>query len=149
MTLPTHALAGLIIGKITGDFPSALAGSLVIDLDHTFSYFRHGILFKPGKLLKVISDEADPWGDQRNFLHSIFVWIAISTLFLIFNYKLGLVFSIAYFFHLVLDALDGSVFYPFFPFKKILMKGFIKYYSKQEIVFDIFLILVFTALFII
>ncbi|GEM_PF-550501 len=149
MTLSTHVLAGLIIGKITGDFPTALAGSLVIDLDHTISYFRHGVLFKPRELFKVTFNEADPWGDQRNFLHSIFSWLAVSALLLIFNFKLGLVFSIAYFFHLVFDALDGANFYPFFPLKKILIKGFIKYYSEQEIAFDIFLILIFIALFII
>lgn len=149
MTLPTHVLAGLIIGKLTGDFPTALIGSLAIDLDHTISYFRHGILFKPRKLLKAAFNEVDLWGDQRNFLHSIFSWLAVSALLLIFNFKLGLVFSIAYFFHLVLDALDGADFYPFFPFKKILIKGFIKYYSKQEIIFDICLILILIALFII
>ena len=149
MTLPTHVLAGLIIGKITGDFPTALAGSLAIDLDHAISYFRHGILFKPRKLLKATFNEADPWGDQRNFFHSIFSWVAVSILLLMFNYKIGLVFSIAYFFHLVLDALDGADFYPFFPLKKILIKGFVKYYSRQEIIFDICLILIFIALFII
>ncbi|MFH0969071.1 MAG: metal-dependent hydrolase [Patescibacteria group bacterium] len=149
MTLPTHVLAGLIIGKITGDFPAALAGSLVMDLDHTISYFRHDILFKPCQLFKAISDEADPWGDQRNFLHSIFSWVAISILLLTINFNLGLVFSIAYFFHLVFDALDGADFYPFFPFRKFVIKGFVKYYSKQEIIFDVFLILVFATLFVV
>ena len=131
MTLSTHVLAGLIIGKITGDFPTALAGSLVMDLDHTISYFRHGILFKPRQLFKAIHDEADPWGDQRNFLHSIFSLVAISILLLTIDFNFGLVFSIAYFFHLVFDALDGADFYPFSPFKKFLIKGFVKYFSKQ------------------
>ncbi|TAL48780.1 hypothetical protein EPN83_03225 [Patescibacteria group bacterium] len=149
MTLPTHVLAGLIIGKITGDFSTAIAGSLVMDLDHTISYFRHGILFKPRQLFKAISDEADPWGDQRNFLHSIFSWVVISVALLTINFNFGLVFSIAYFFHLVFDALDGADFYPFFPFKKFAIKGFVEYYSKQEIIFDILLILVFVALFVI
>lgn len=148
MTLPTHVLAGLIIGKITGDFPAALAGSLVMDLDHTISYFRHGILFKPRKLFTAVSAEADPWGDQRNFLHSIFSWVVISILLLIINFKFGLIFSIAYFFHLVLDALDSADFYPFFPFRKPAIKGFVKYYSKQEIILDICLILVLIGLFI-
>lgn len=149
MTLPTHVLAGLIIGKITGDFSTALAGSLVMDLDHAISYFYHGILFKPRKLFKAISDEADPWGDQRNFLHSIFSWLIISPILLVINFKFGLIFSIAYFFHLVLDALDSAHFYPFFPLKKFLIKGFIKYYSKQEVVFDICLTLTLITLFIV
>ena len=149
MTLPTHVLAGLIIGKITGDFPTALAGSLVMDLDHTISYFRHGILFKPRQLFKAIHDEADPWGDQRNFLHSVFSWIGISILLLTINFNFGLVFSIAYFFHLVFDALDSADFYPFFPFRKFVIKGFVKYFSKQEIIFDICLVAVLITLFII
>lgn len=149
MTLPTHVLAGLIIGKITGDFPTAIAGSLVTDLDHMISYFRHGILFKPRQLFKAIHDEADPWGDQRNFLHSIFSWVAISILLLTINFNFGLVFSIAYFFHLVFDALDSADFYPFFPFRKFVIKGFVKYFSKQEIIFDICLVAVLITLFII
>ena len=149
MTLPTHVLAGLIIGKITGDFPTALAGSLAMDLDHTISYFRHGILFKPRQLWKAIHDEADPWGDQRNFLHSIFSWIVISIVLLTINFNFGLVFSIAYFFHLVFDALDSADYYPFFPFREFVIKGFVKYFSKQEIIFDICLILVLITLFII
>jgi len=32
MTFPTHILAGLIIGKLTGDYTAALAGSLVMDV---------------------------------------------------------------------------------------------------------------------
>ncbi len=149
MILSTHLLTGLIIGKITGNFPAALAGSLVMDLDHTISYFRHGILFKPHQLFKTIRDETDPWGDQRNFLHSIFGWVIFSVLLLTINFNFGLVFSIAYFFHLVLDALDSAVFYPFFPFRKFVIKGFVKYCSKQEIIFDICLILVLFTLFII
>jgi membrane-bound metal-dependent hydrolase YbcI (DUF457 family) len=142
MTLPTHVLVGLIIGRITGDFTTALVGSLVMDLDHAISYFRHGILFKARQLLKAISHEEDPWGDQRNFLHSIFSWAAISAVILFINFQIGLVFSVAYFFHLVLDALDGADFYPFFPFfKKVVIKGFVKYYSSQEIIFDICLML--------
>ena len=132
---------------MTGDFPTALAGSLVMDLDHTISYFRNGILFKPRQLFKVIQDEADPWGDQRNFLHSIFSWVVIFFLLLTINSNFVLVFSIAYLFHLILDALDSSDFYPFFPFNKFVIRGFVKYFSKQEIIFDVCLILVLITLF--
>lgn len=149
MTLPTHFLAGLIIGKITGDFPTAISGSLIIDLDHLISYWRHGILFNPNKLLKATLTESDPWGDQRNLLHSLFSFIAVSTTFLIINLKFGFVFSIAYFFHLVLDGLDGAAFYPFFPLKSFLIKGFIHYYSKQELIFALCLVLILLGLWII
>jgi membrane-bound metal-dependent hydrolase YbcI (DUF457 family) len=149
MTLSTHLLAGLIVGEITGNFPAALFGSLIIDLDHTISYFRHGILFKPRRLFKTIQNEKDSWGDQRNFLHSIFGWIFVSVLFLVINFNFGLVFSLAYFFHLVFDALDSADFYPFFPSRKFVIKGFVKYFSKQEIIFDIFLILILISILII
>ncbi|OIP56031.1 hypothetical protein AUK13_01800 [Candidatus Kuenenbacteria bacterium CG2_30_39_24] len=119
-----------------------------MDLDHTISYFRHGILFKPRKLFKAISDETDLWGDQRNFLHNIFSWLVVSFLLLVVNFNFGLVFSIAYFFHLVFDALNSADFYPFFPSRKFVIRGFIKYYSKQEVVFDICLILILIILFI-
>jgi len=143
MTLPTHALAGLIIGKLTGNFPAAIIGSLAIDLDHIVPYYRHGILFKPRKLLQTLLDQKDSLGNQRNYLHSIFGWIIISIILLAINFNIGLVFSIAYFFHLVLDIFDSSDFWPFFPFKGFVLKGPIKYFSKQEIIFDIILIATF------
>lgn len=126
---------------MTGDFSAAFAGSLVIDLDHMISYFRHGILFSRAKLFKALTDEVDQWGDQRNFLHSIYSWFFISALLFLMNRTFGFVFSIAYFFHLVLDAMDSAVYYPLFPSKKFLIKGFVKYYSKQEIIFDVCLLI--------
>lgn len=147
MTIPTHLLAGIIIGKITGNFPTAIAGSLIMDLDHIISYFHHGILFKPRQLFKILRSETDPWGDQRNFLHNIFIWVIVSVLLLTINFNFGLIFSVAYFFHLVFDALDSADLYPFFPFKKITIKGFIKYSSRQEIIFDVCLVFILIILF--
>lgn len=147
MTLPSHLLAGLIIGKITGDLPTAIAGSILMDFDHTISFFRHGVLFKPYQLYKVMRDEVDPKGDQRNFLHSIFSWVVISILLMYINFNFGLVFSIAYFFHLVFDSLDTVGFYPFFPFTKFVIRGSIPYSSKKEIIFDIYLIIILITLF--
>lgn len=148
MTLPTHVLAGLVIGKITGNFPLAIAGSIAMDLDHLISYFRHGILFNPRRLFKAISSETDPWGDQRNFLHNVFVFLGITAFFLVVNFPLGVVFSIAYFFHLLFDALDTADYYPLFPYRKIVLKGFVKYYSKQEVFFAFSLLLAFLILFV-
>jgi len=34
MTLPTHALLGLIIGKATGNYSFAIASSVLPDIDH-------------------------------------------------------------------------------------------------------------------
>ena len=149
MTLPTHALAGLIIGRITGDFSTALIGSLIIDADHAISYIRHGMLFTPKKLFRVICDRADPWGDQRSILHSMFSFITISLFLFLLNAHFAFVFSIAYFFHLVLDALDSSDFYPLFPFRKFVLKGRTEYHSKQELTLDICLIFIVIGLFIV
>ena len=149
MRTVTHILAGLVIGKATGDFTTALTGSLVMDLDHAISYYRHGILFNPRELSRAMDDENDPWGDQRGFMHNILSWIAISILLIMINVKVGIIFSIAYFVHLVLDALDGADFYPLYPSRKWVIKGPIKYYSKQETIFDIFLAIVFLSLFVV
>lgn len=133
MTTPTHVIAGMIIGKITGNYPTALIGALAMDLDHSISYFKHGELFNPKKFWKTVTDPRDPYGDQRNILHSIWAFVFISSSMMLINFKLGLIFSAAYLSHLILDALDTADYYPFFPSKKIYIKGPLKYFSKQEI----------------
>jgi membrane-bound metal-dependent hydrolase YbcI (DUF457 family) len=149
MTFPTHLLMGLIIGKITGNFSAAIIGSLAIDIDHLISFYKHGILFKPKKLLKEALDETDPWGDQRNFLHNIFVSLFICSLIIAFNPEIGITFSLAYIVHIFFDAMNKAPFYPFFPSKKFAIKGFIKYNSKKEIAFMAILIIILSTLFII
>ncbi len=145
MTEPTHLVTGLLIGRITGNYAAALSGSLVVDLDHFVSYYRHSLISKPRKLLKVMMDEKDQWGDQRNFMHGIFSWIVGSGLLMLINFQFGFVFSIAYFSHILLDAIDGADFWPYFPFQKLNLKGPIGYGSRREAVFCsiLFLILIF------
>jgi membrane-bound metal-dependent hydrolase YbcI (DUF457 family) len=147
MTFPTHLVAGLIIGRISGDYPTALAGSLLIDLDHLVSYYKHGILFKPRKLIKAVSSEKDPWGDQRFYLHSIFGFIVLSAIVLAINFKIGVVFFFAYLTHLILDALDSSEYYPLFPNKTLTLKGPIRYNSRTETLFGFALFLILALLF--
>jgi len=148
MTLPTHLLAGLIIGNLTGNYTAAIAGSLLIDLDHIVSFYRHGILFKPKKLLKEISDEKDPWEDQRNYLHNIFVWLIISVILCLINFNFGIIFSLCCFVHFIFDGLNSVNFYPLYPSKKLSVKGFIKYGTRKELAFDFFLIIILALLFI-
>ena len=143
MTLPTYLLAGLIIGRVTGNYPAAIIDSAVIDLDHLVSYYRHGVIFNPQKLFNTILREADPWEDQRSLLHSFLTWSAVSTVLLLFNLRFGAVFSVAYFSHLAIDMLDSADFWPFFPSKQINIRGPIKYFSKQEIILDVILLVVF------
>lgn len=146
MTLPTHLIAGMIIGKITGNFPAAIAGALLVDIDHIISYCEHGILLKPKELIKYITSQEDPWDDQRNILHNIIVWIGISVLVAILWPKISIAFSLGYFSHLLLDALDESEFYPLFPTKKFRFIGPIKYFSKEEFVFFTFCLFIFLIL---
>jgi|SRR3989344_1276787 len=148
MTWPTHILGGLIVGKLTGNYTAAMAGSLVIDLDHVVSYYKHGLLSHPRQILHASKNETDPWGNQRNFLHSIFSWLIVSGLLFATSAPWGLAFSLAYLVHLIFDALDGADFWPLFPIKSVVTRGPIKYNSRQEIILDVCLLAIFVALFV-
>jgi membrane-bound metal-dependent hydrolase YbcI (DUF457 family) len=63
-----------------------------------------------------------------------------------FDPRFALIFAIAYLGHFLLDALDNSDFMPFYPFGKFNIKGFIPYFSKQELVFSLILFLIFIIL---
>jgi membrane-bound metal-dependent hydrolase YbcI (DUF457 family) len=149
MTFLSHILAGLIIGKITDNFTLAIIGSLIVDIDHLISFYRHGILFNIKKLIKETLDETDKWNDQRSFFHNIFVLIIISLIVMFFSLKSGLIILSAFFIHLVLDALNKTYLYPLYPIKKFAITGFIKYNSKQEIIFAAYLAVILVSLFII
>ena len=146
MFLLAHIAAGLIIGKATGNYPVSLIGAVAIDVDHTLSYFRNVILFKPKKIIAAIKDENDPWGDQRGFLHNVFLWMAITIAIYLFMPSDWLALSLGYLSHLILDALDNAVFYPFYPSKKIGFLGPIKYFSLQETAFTAFLFIIFLTI---
>lgn len=138
-----HLLAGLIIGKIYGNYLIALLGALLIDLDHLIPYIKHKILFNPKKFWKTIVNPKDPYGNQRNFLHSFFAWIIISAIIFLINFKIGIIFSLGYLSHLLLDILDGSDFYAFYPLKRVNIKGPIRYFSIQEWILTLILLIIF------
>ena len=146
MFLPTHLAAGLIIGKLTGNYNAALLGSVVMDLDHLLAYSRAGILFNFKKLLIATTGKINIGMPQRNFLHNIFFCLLISAVALTINFSAGLVFAIAYICHLILDSLDNSNYYPLYPNLKIKLHGPIKYFSKQDIIFAAILLLIFFAI---
>ncbi len=143
MTLPTHLVAGLIIGKLTGNYTVSLIGSAAVDLDHLIAYYRNGILSKPKRLIAAVINKTDSLIDQRNYFHNIFFFTAITVIVLIVNFKIGLVFSLAYLGHLILDSLDNMNYFPFYPNKKINLRGPIKYFSQQEFFFAIVLFFIF------
>lgn len=143
MTFPTHFMLGMVIGKVTGNYSAAIASSVLPDLDHIQSYVTHGVILRPKKLWKVLTDQVDPWGDQRGIFHNI-IFFAITTMFLIvFMGTVGQVIVVGYGGHLLLDALDNSDYWPLYPNKTINFRGPIKYGSFQELLFFIGLVIMY------
>ncbi|MFZ2049093.1 MAG: metal-dependent hydrolase [Minisyncoccia bacterium] len=139
MTFPTHLLAGLVLGKVTGNYPLSIGISVGVDIDHLYSYAKNGVLVSPKKFFKTVFDRNDPYGDQRNILHNVLIFLFITAVTFILNIQIGLIVFLAYLGHLILDALDKSDYFPFFPNKKVNIKGFIDYFSKKEFFIMIFL----------
>lgn len=139
----THLALGLIIGKITGDYQAAIIGSVIIDIDHLIP-----VLQKKNRLgLKEFWRKTkDPKDSSRSYFHNIFAWIFFSVMTCLIDHKFGLVFSLAYLGHFLLDALDNSSFYPLFPIKKFDIKGFMPYYSKKELIFSLILLFIFIVI---
>lgn len=146
MTLPTHFLLGMIIGKVTGNYPVAIASSVLIDLDHLQSYISHELILKPKKLWKVLTDQKDPWGDQRGIFHNVIFFGVVALLLVVLGGIIGKIIVLGYLGHLLLDALDNSDYYPLYPNKKINLKGFINYGTWQELLFFIVLVVIFVML---
>ncbi len=142
MFIGAHLAAGLIIGKITNNYPLAIASAILVDADHLIPYFKHRIIFKPKKLWRAITNESDPYGNQRNFLHSFFSWFIISAIILLIDFNIGIIISLGYLSNLLLDLLDNSEFYPFYPLQYKIV-GPVKYLSRQEIVFTAVLFVLF------
>ncbi len=139
----THLALGLIIGKVTGDYQAAVLGSLIIDIDHLIPNFQQKNKFILKDFWKKTKDSRD---SSRSYFHSFFAWIIFSIIVCLIDYKFGLVFSLAYLGHFLLDALDDSSFYPIFPIKKFDIRGFIPYYSKEELFFSLILFFIFIVI---
>lgn len=134
MYATTHLALGLVIGKLTGDYQAALVGSLIMDIDHLAPAIKEKRLFNFKEFWRRSKSSSD---SARSFMHGLIPWFLFSAVICFFDLRFGAIFSIAYFGHLLLDTLDDSPFYPFFPNKKINIKGFIPYYSGEELVFSI------------
>jgi len=145
MLLSAHLATGLIIGSVTDSYTAALAGALLVDLDHLLPYVEHRIIFDAGKFWRVSTSEADPFDFQRNYLHSFFAWAVLSLLAVLISFGFGLVFCVSYFVHLLLDMLDASDFTPFYPFKYKL-RGPVGYFSNTELVFTLVLFAIFFSI---
>ena len=135
-----HLAMGLIIGKVTGDYPTAIISSLVIDFDHLIPYARQKVLSSWGKFWQATRASNT---SNRNIFHSVFTMGGVSLIIALFNRHIGAVFALGCLGHFLLDAFDKDNFYPFYPWKKINIHGLIKYYSRAEFFFTLGLILVY------
>ncbi len=149
MTFPSHILLGIILGKLTGNMTLSIIISVSVDIDHLVSYFKNGILLKPKKFWEAAVSRLDAYGDQRGYLHNIFIAAAICGLTFLISTPIGITVTIAYFGHLLLDSLDKSDYWPLYPSKRFDIKGFVDYYSIHELLFDIFLGVIIVLLFIV
>jgi len=133
-----HLAMGLIIGKVTGDYPTAVISSVAIDIDHLIPFAKQKIIFNFKKMLKAAKT---PHDSSRSYLHSFFAFGLLTGVICLINLPVGLVFGLGYLGHFLLDALDKDDLYPFFPIKRFNIHGFIGYYSKAELIFTVLLFL--------
>lgn len=133
MSIPVHIVFGILIGKLTGDYPTSLIAATAIDLDHGFSYIRHGLLLQPKELWKTMTTEKDPWSTQRNIFHNVLMWAAISGCSFFWGTTIGLAVTLGYLSHLILDALDTADYFPFYPNTRINLRGPVRYLSIHEV----------------
>ncbi len=137
MTIPSHIILGTIVGTVTGNVPLAVVVSVAIDIDHLVSYFKSGVIFEPKELWQTITSREDLTGDQRGYLHNVLVATLISSLVWLVWSAAALTFTLSYFGHLFLDALDDSEYWPLYPSKQIILTGVVSFYSWHEIIFSV------------
>ncbi len=135
-----HLAAGLIIGKLTGDYPTAIISAVAIDLDHLIPHAKSRLIFKPLKMLQAAKMTHE---SHRSYLHSFIAYAVIVAILAIFSWKIALVFSLGMLSHFFLDAIDDDDFYPLFPWKNFNTRGFIGYYSTTEFIFTFFLYIIY------
>ena len=133
MFILAHLAIGLLIGKLTNNYEIAIIGSLFVDLDHLISYAKNGVIFNFKKFWKTVTNPHDPYGNQRHFLHNLWVLKIVAVSTILINPTVGFTFTIAYAAHLILDSLDSSDFKPLVPLSKRNVKGPIRYLSHAEI----------------
>jgi membrane-bound metal-dependent hydrolase YbcI (DUF457 family) len=133
-----HLAMGLVLGKITGNYPLAITASLALDLDHLIVHAKARNLFNIKKIWHSAHDSKD---GGRTWFHSIFALIIIPAIALFWGKEASFIVFTAMLGHYFLDILDDSDFWPLYPWKKINMKGFIGYFSLGELAFTIALVL--------
>ena len=143
MFLSAHIAAGLVVGKLTGNYPLALVSATMWDIDHLVPYYRYGILRSPKMFWQAITRERDPYHGQRGLFHNLYSFTTISFLVWAVNPAILPTFAWGYFSHLALDALDRADFWPFWPMRRVNIRGPIPYFSVAEHILTGLLLLAF------
>jgi hypothetical protein len=134
-----HFLIGIILGLSFGNSYLFILGSIFPDIDHIFVIIKNR-LFTRKKIIDSIRFE-EKFGIRYKtpLFHSLLGLIFFSSILFIFN-KDAILFSIAYFIHLLFDWIDIDEKYYLYPLK-IKFKGFLPIWSKQEKILTIILII--------
>ena len=138
MFVTAHIAAGLLIGKLTGNYVAALLGMLLLDLDHFYAFIKENVFTSWKRLKKVILFEEYVKGD-RTPLHSFTLWLPISLVFVLIDKNFGVPFAIGYLAHLCMDMVDNSDFYAFWPWEYS-FKGPIRYLGWRELTITLLLL---------
>ncbi|MBI5734046.1 MAG: metal-dependent hydrolase [Candidatus Kerfeldbacteria bacterium] len=139
MFISAHILSGLAIGEMANSLPAALVGALFPDLDHLVPYFRFGVFRSWGMFWRTVRSHDDPYGCQRNYFHSIWLFGLVTAVCIALGGVASLAFVLGYGSHLVLDALDSAEWWPFYPLRTVTVRGPIGYLSRGELLVTIFL----------
>lgn len=134
-----HLAMGLVLGKITGDYPLAITASLALDADHLIVHAKNKNLFNIKKIWKSAHQSED---SGRTWFHSVYALVLIPAIALFWGKEAAFIIFTAMLGHYFLDILDDSDFWPLYPSKRFNMKGFIGYFSLAELGFTAALVLV-------
>lgn len=136
-----HPILGITLGNYFFDhFWFIVLGSIFPDIDHLIVVFKYKI-FRWGKIIDSIRfEEKYNLFYKTKYIHSIFGAVIVSVPLILIDFTGGLYFFVAYLIHLILDWFDIDEKQYLYPFKKK-FKGFLPIFSKAEIIFTGFLII--------
>ena len=134
-----HSIIGITLGNCFGYFWFFVLGSIFPDIDHLIILIKYKI-FSWRKIVDSVRFEKEyNITYKTKYIHSVFGAIIVSIPVMLIDFTGGLYFFLSYIIHLLLDWLDIDEKQFFYPFKKK-FKGFLPIFSKTEMIFTLFLI---------
>ena len=135
-----HPIIGITLGNYFGYFWFMVLGSIFPDIDHLIIIIRKRI-FSWNKIIDSFRFEQKyNISYKTKYIHSVFGAVMISIPAMVINFNGGLYFLAGYLIHLILDWIDIDEKQYFYPFKKK-FKGFLPIFSKTEVIFTLFLVI--------